>query len=263
MKIKNGLLFFDNDTQVQFIKIPSSNYGGILWNHIGTFIHCTEGGNPAGTIAWFSNPASQVSAHLLIARDGTPYQFVPFDRMAYHAGNYLWNLNSIGIEIDNWGIGTGNHSLPVNQVVLAKHWKQTVIRPWEIYYDPQVAMTIQILRALEETYGPMRLIGHEDVIPEKTDPGPAFPWGKVLQETFKDIVYPPAPTVPPEFGQYRVTSLGGLNIRSDPYVPLPGQPSNIIGTLKVNVIITVFDINNGWARIGDSKYVWAAFLEKQ
>ena len=47
-----------------------------------------------------------MSAHVLIARDGTPTQFVPFDRRAWHAGRSEYcgrtacNDFSVGIELE-------------------------------------------------------------------------------------------------------------------------------------------------------------------
>lgn len=68
--------------------------------------HDTAG--PAGSaIAWFQDPRSRVSAHYIVAIDGTIYRCVPEDKMAWHAGtSILWNepaLNawSLGIELED------------------------------------------------------------------------------------------------------------------------------------------------------------------
>ena len=59
-------------------------------------LHYTTSRNVAGTIAWFKNPASRVSAHYVIARDGTIFQLVRDADKAWHAKNA--NADSIGIE---------------------------------------------------------------------------------------------------------------------------------------------------------------------
>jgi len=262
MKIQNYLLFNDDGTPVKQVVIPSGNYGGVLPNRVATILHYTAGGSPIGTIEWFSNPLSRVSAHLLITREGEVVQFVPFNRVAYHAGTF-YNWHSIGIELDNYGTEKLSHPLPADKKVRLLYWKQTVTKTWEVYPDVQIARLIEVMRLLNETYGPLRTICHEDILDSKSDPGPAFPMGDVLIKTYTGIVYP-APIVPtPSLGTYKVTAYL-LNVRSSPSVPAPNPNSNIIiGTLKQGAILTVYEIVGDWSKIGDSKYVWSAFLEKQ
>jgi hypothetical protein len=68
-------------------------------------LHTTEG-SAASTIALFQNPASEVSAHYMIARTGEVTQFVLERDVAYTAGNYPYNLASINIEIERSGTET-------------------------------------------------------------------------------------------------------------------------------------------------------------
>ena len=49
-------------------------------------LHADASASEAGTLAWFQNPTSKVSYHVLIGRDGTAYRVVPDDRTAWHAG---------------------------------------------------------------------------------------------------------------------------------------------------------------------------------
>jgi AmpD protein len=102
----------------------------------------------------------EVSAHLLIRRDGELIQFVPFHRRAWHAGmsrcegRARVNDFSIGIELE------GADSAP---------------------FEPaQYAALAAATRALMQAYPaitPARLYGHSDIAPgRKTDPGPQFDW---------------------------------------------------------------------------------------
>jgi len=261
MNIVDYHLYHDDGSKVRQVLIPTSNYGGVLPNRVATILHCTEGGNPAGTIAWFSNPKSQVSAHLLITREGEVIQFVPFNRVAYHAGTF-YNWHSIGIELDNYGTEKFGHPLPEEKKVRLQHWKQTVIKTWEVYPEVQIARLIEIMRLLNESYGPLRTIAHEDILNDKSDPGPAFPMGDVLVKTYTGIVYPSPIVPPPSLGTYKVTAYQ-LNVRSTPSVPAPIPSSNIVGALKQGDIITVYELSGDWSKIGDSKYVFSAYLEKQ
>ena len=101
-----------------------------------------------------------VSAHLLIRRDGTVHQFVPFTMRAWHAGESCYrgrdccNDYSIGIELE------GEDETP--------------------YDDRQYTSLEQVLPAIFEAYPAItarEVAGHCDIAPgRKTDPGPAFEW---------------------------------------------------------------------------------------
>lgn len=102
----------------------------------------------------------QVSAHLLIRRDGEVIQFVPFGRRAWHAGDSSFrgrsccNDYSIGIELE------GTDDTP--------------------YSDEQYDILAPVLRSIMVAYPDVstrRVAGHCDISPgRKTDPGPAFDW---------------------------------------------------------------------------------------
>jgi len=60
-------------------------------------IHVTEG-SFEGTIAWLRDPHAHSSANFVVGRDGKVQQLVPLHDVAWHAGNWAYNLRSIGIE---------------------------------------------------------------------------------------------------------------------------------------------------------------------
>lgn len=60
-------------------------------------IHDVEG-SALAALATFQDPTSAVSAHYIIDTDGTIYQVVRNQDIAYQAGNYWYNQHSIGIE---------------------------------------------------------------------------------------------------------------------------------------------------------------------
>jgi N-acetylmuramoyl-L-alanine amidase len=49
-------------------------------------LHATADTNGKASVEWCQNPASQVSYHCIIDRDGTLYNLVPAIRKAWHAG---------------------------------------------------------------------------------------------------------------------------------------------------------------------------------
>lgn len=101
-----------------------------------------------------------VSAHLLLRRDGSVLQFVPFHKRAWHAGESRFrgvercNDFSLGIELE------GDDETP--------------------YTDGQYRTLSGVLCALLKAYPGLslrRVAGHCDVSPgRKTDPGPVFDW---------------------------------------------------------------------------------------
>jgi N-acetylmuramoyl-L-alanine amidase len=49
-------------------------------------------------------------------------------------------------------------------------------KAWHAYPYVQVEAAIEVICALVLTYGPMEILGHDDISPmRKWDPGPAFP----------------------------------------------------------------------------------------
>ncbi|MEZ0122804.1 MAG: 1,6-anhydro-N-acetylmuramyl-L-alanine amidase AmpD [Candidatus Reddybacter sp.] len=137
------------------ISLPPGQFGG---DNIERFF--TNQLDPSGH-SYFAEIADlQVSAHLLIDRQGELVQFVPFTRRAWHAGNSSFkgcaNCNdySIGIELE----GTDT----------------------EPYSDSQYQSLVLICHQLLCHYPALsaeRIVGHSDISPgRKTDPGLAFDW---------------------------------------------------------------------------------------
>jgi N-acetylmuramoyl-L-alanine amidase len=106
--------------------------------------------------------ANRVSAHYVLAEDGTVYRLVPEDRIAWHAGRSYWrghealNATSIGIEIVN--LHGDRHDYP----------------------DVQIAALIGLCRDIvgrHPAIEPRNVVGHSDIAPKrKDDPGLRFPW---------------------------------------------------------------------------------------
>lgn len=66
-------------------------------------LHASAGKSDMGDVSWICSPKSGVSYHYLVGRDGTVYELVPPERVAYHAGVSEWkgvkhcNAYSIGV----------------------------------------------------------------------------------------------------------------------------------------------------------------------
>jgi AmpD protein len=129
------------------------------------------------TLDWGAHPyfeeirGLQVSAHLLIRRDGELVQFVPLGERAWHAGESCFrgksccNDFSVGIELE------GEDETP--------------------YDDRQYAVLPEVVRAILAAYPDISardIAGHCDVSPgRKSDPGPAFEWRRLYDALGEQI----------------------------------------------------------------------------
>lgn len=140
------------------ISLPEGHYGN---SHIDDlFMGCID----CDAHESFSSLSGlRVSAHVVIDRNGSVTQYVPFDRRAWHAGASSFNGRekcndySVGIELE----GTDK----------------------TVFTDAQYRSLDAVLKALLSHYGeltPAKIVGHSDIAPErKTDPGIGFDWQRV------------------------------------------------------------------------------------
>lgn len=149
-------------------------------------IHCTEvptlaGSREFGERVHYESGTGN-SGHYYVDRDGRVHCYVDPSRIAHHTRGY--NARSVGIELVN----TGRYP----------HWlaadHQAMDEP---YTEAQIAALIALLQRLQAEIPSLRLIaGHEDLdttevaasddptkmVRRKRDPGPLFPWDRVLGE---------------------------------------------------------------------------------
>ena len=198
MQINNERLCNDDLLPLPFVR--SGNIGGRLRSQQFIVIHATEGQSAAAAIEWLTTPKSKVSSHIVIARDGTITQLVPFDTIAWHAGVSYWrgirylNYYSIGIELDNAGRMTRNgktwraafkKDYPDSEVIEAVHKFDRKSYGWHNYPPEQIQAVIDLCKLLVTQYGIQEIVGHDDIRPKaKWDPGPAFPMEYVRVQVF-------------------------------------------------------------------------------
>lgn len=142
--------------------IPSPNYSSRpVDTKVDTIvIHYTASMNINGTISWFKNPESKVSAHYIIGRGGRIVQMVKHKDKAWHAGKSSWkgrtNVNkfSIGIEL----VGTKDSGFTEEQ------------------YDSTACICALIQNEYNHAF---EYVGHSDIAPgRKVDPGEHWDWNK-------------------------------------------------------------------------------------
>ncbi len=146
-------------------------------------IHTTQG-TYSSAVNWFHidhGSYGPTSAHYVIrSRDGEITQTVRDKDIAYHAGNWTYNTQSIGIEHEGW-------------VSDPKTW----------YTDAMYKSSAALARSIAKRYGiPLdrsHIIGHSEVPgATHTDPGPGWNWTYYMQLVQQAAPQPnaPAPTPP-------------------------------------------------------------------
>ncbi len=193
MQIMNHRLIGDAGHAVAYD--PSPNQSGTV-TPLYLVIHYTAGTSSASAVSWLKNPASKASAHLVIDRDGSIVQLVPFNRRAWHAGVSQWgqlsglNHYSIGIELVNAGklrkrsdgqwLTESKQLIPAADVTVARHQNESESTGWHEYTDVQIATVTAVGQLLNQKYGFTDVLGHDDIAPtRKIDPGPLFPMNSV------------------------------------------------------------------------------------
>lgn len=149
------------DSINQFIPADPSNYTPS--NRPSSYpiqyviIHTTQG-SYEGTISWFQNPNSNVSAHYVLrSNDGHSTQMVLHKDIAWHAGNWTYNTLSIGTEHEGWVDQNG--------------WYTDEI------YKKSAYITRSMINLFNVPYDRQHIIGHNQVPGSThTDPGPYWDW---------------------------------------------------------------------------------------
>lgn len=183
--------------------IASPNMSGFI-TPTGAIMHYTAGWTASSAIKTLTSPAAKVSAHLVIDRDGSITQLVPFNRAAWHAGPSVWNGRSgcnnftVGFEFVNPGyfrIGKNGEirSWDDKTALTDKQlegYDLSVIAPdkrigggnfiWPGYTAVQIEAGLEALAAVERHYDLTFVTGHENIDTRgwKTDPGDAFPMSR-------------------------------------------------------------------------------------
>lgn len=161
-------------TSLPVVVRPSPSFDARRPNFV--VLHYTTDDTAEDSLRTLTTRASGVSAHYLVARDGTIFQLVDERMRAWHAGESFWggnrdlNSSSVGIELDNNGR--------------------------EPYGEALIASLLTLLADLQTRYAipQSNFLGHSDIAPKrKIDPGRLFPWQRLAAHGFGHWCEPPLP----------------------------------------------------------------------
>ena len=131
-------------------------------------LHYTDTKSAQDAIDILISPERKVSAHYVLAEDGTLFNLVDESKRAWHAGISFWrgkenlNASSIGIEIVNPGHLYG-------------------YRP---FTEEQYKVLIPLCQNIKAKYqiSDINIIAHSDIAPDrKKDPGELFDWERLAK----------------------------------------------------------------------------------
>ena len=171
----------------------------------GVVIHVGEGSN-SSIINWLQNPTARSSSHYVVSKTGKITAMVYDEKIAWHAGNWNFNKQTIGIEHE--GYSGNKKSFTEKMYRSSAKLTRYLIAKWKI---PPTHLWV----GLDEPKG---IFGHSQVLNPKAsycknceyggcschwDPGPYFNWSyymRLIRGGGKpDLILSPPKIVPTRF----------------------------------------------------------------
>lgn len=220
--------------------------------------HFTATGSLQMAVNYLMDPEVKASAHLVIGRNGSIVQLMPFDRIAWHAGVSEYqgrsNLNrySIGIELENAGrltksgdqyIAWFGRAYGEDEVMAATHQNEVEPSYWHRYTEAQISAVMDVCRLLCSNYAIASMVGHDEIAKDdKVDPGPVFPLQAINQRLLHHDRAEGVSRLDPMTKQ-GILYQGESSLMSSPDVSSPPLPLN---QLQEGSQVTVKGERNGW-----------------
>lgn len=160
---------------IEIKQVESPNHYSRNGNKIEAVVLHIMQGSLAGCDSWFQNPASQVSAHYGVGRNGEVHQYVEEGRASWHCGkvnrpdlslpwydpNINPNLRTLGFEFEGWS------GQPLTEIQTAAG----------------IALLRWVLRRYPIEPNGNTVIGHYrlDSVNRAGCPGSVFPWARIFK----------------------------------------------------------------------------------
>ncbi len=213
--VRVGGLFL-SDQMIINRTVRSPNFSDLDITVRFVVIHFTAA-DLARTLDIFSSPAREVSAHLVIDRDGTVFEVVEClsgtCKRAWHAGKSRMRVD--GADSDSVIEGFNDFSVGIELVNLNGN-----VFP---YTEAQYASLFAVIETLKGVYpalqDPHAIVGHEQIagFRGKSDPGRCFEWSRLFSVCYPNQGAPERRPLCSELFAGRLEALiKGLGIRLDP-----------------------------------------------
>lgn len=273
MSFKINSEFKLSGSKVKFLSTTGKDSGEFNTGLPDTIvIHYTAGSSLDSSVKTLQDPAVKASAHLIVGRDGAVRQLVPFNKIAWHAGqsSYLdrdgLNQYSIGIELDNAGKleKTGDvytswfgKQFPEKEVLKYVPDDRSDPTYWQVYSEKQIAVTFELCKALSDYFEIEYILGHEEIAPgRKIDPGPAFPIGKLrnilLENRALDRPEPEIRLKSTGEALKAVVTADRLNFRAAPSV----KSGLLQEPLKKGTVLDIVEEDQEWIKVNLVRSGW-------
>jgi len=191
---------------------PNRNIGRQGWQPDMIVCHITEGAFN-GTVSWITNPASQVSYHFVVARDGRIVQAVDICNTAWANGTTrnndnrdnrhspLQTVRDRGVNANLYTVSIGFEGrFAEKQGGLSIAQLEAGI--WLIQHIREEINRLYSVRAVAFQFDRKHIVGHHEITPRTRPhcPGPQFPFDaivQILQEKPTEPLEPEEPCIPP------------------------------------------------------------------
>jgi len=193
----------------------------------------------------FHNPASSVSAHYGVGRDGTVHQFVEEADVAFHAGVVVspcWELLKPGVNPNFYTIGVEHEGRPED--------------PWPAaQYDASAELIAELLARWNLPADEEHIVLHSEIRASKGCPGNVAVRDEILKRLRE-----PRPVTPAQVTQVRL--IANSNLRDE----APATTARILRVAPAgSVVDTVGFTDQGerirgnayWYSVSEGGYVWA------
>ena len=246
----------------EFYWESTPNMGGVIVPEI-LVLHDTAGRlDKFNSVGWLRQKRAKASAHLVLERDGTWTQMVPFNRKAFHAGksNYRGRANvnnfSLSIEIvnvgrmDEDGMTWWKQDFSDHEGLKCLETKEHGSGCWLDYTEAQLSEIRKMSHALVDKYNLKDIVGHFEVSPRrKVDTNPLFPLEQLKAEVFGRDDY--------DYDGYVTVN---LRVRER-----PDTDSKIVDTLKAGTEIDIVSRAGDWFVIyymGENYFIHGDYVKE-
>jgi len=198
---------------------PNRNIGRQGWQPDMIVCHITEGAFN-GTVSWITNPASQVSYHFVVARDGRIVQAVDIcntawangttrngdNRDARHSPLQVVRDRAVNANLYTVSISFEGR-LAEKQGGLSREQLEAGV--WLIAHIREEIQRLFSTRGIAFPLDRQHIVGHHEITPRTRPncPGRQFPFDAIVQylyETPPEPIEPEEPSYPPEDNQSAV-----------------------------------------------------------